>query len=277
MKVDLIKIQKPFGKPNQAKKESLIPAKWIYSLLVTLLFAPRLFAGAAEWSSTNIQYLYGDTYEAIYFDGAAGKLDSYDVSGSVITLEHVNGWKYGDNFFFVDFTNPDSTDKDIGSSAYGEISPRLSLSKISGSDLSMGIIKDVLITTTMEIGEGFHNYLYGLAVDLDFPGWPVFQVNYYVRNEAVTDTGNQITLVWLKPFSVGPLDFTFEGFLDYAYGLDPAEDNLLTAPRLLVDLGKLWGAPGTLQAGVEYQIWRNKYGIDGIDEDVAQLMLKWIW
>jgi len=234
-------------------------------------------AGAAEWSSTNVQYLYGNAYESIYFNPNTQSLDSTPVSGSVITVEHVNGWKYGDNFLFVDFTNPDRSHSDIGTSLYGELSPRLSFGKMTGADLSMGIIKDFLITTTMEVGDGFHNYLYGLAVDLDLPGVPVFQINYYVRNQANADLGSQVTLVWVKPFAVGSLDFVFEGFLDYAYGLDPVENNLITAPRLLLDLGKTWGVPGVLQAGVEYQIWRNKYGIDGIDEDVAQAMLKWIW
>ena len=246
-------------------------------MAVALLYGASASAGAAQWSSTNIQYLYGDSYEAIFLDPVAGQLDSEEVSASIITLEHVNGWKYGDNFFFVDITNPDRSGEELDTSFYGEISPRLSFGKMTGADLSFGIIKDVLITTTMEVGEGFHNYLYGLAVDLDIPRVPVFQINYYVRNEANTDTGNQITLVWLKPFSIGSVDFSFEGFLDYAYGVDPSEDNIITAPRLLVDLGKTWGAPGVLQAGVEYQIWRNKYGIDGIDEDVAQAMLKWIW
>jgi hypothetical protein len=56
------------------------------------LVSQDALAGAAKWSSTNIQYLYGDTYSAIGVDGA-GKLMSTDVSSSVITLEHVNGWE----------------------------------------------------------------------------------------------------------------------------------------------------------------------------------------
>ena len=87
-----------------------------------------------------------------------------------------------------------------------------------------------------------------------------------------------MTLAWGAPFKLGPLPLVFEGFLDFAWGEDPLQDNLLTAPRLLVDIGQLAGiGAGTLQAGVEYQIWRNKYGIDGMDEDVAQAMVKWIW
>lgn len=240
-------------------------------------------AGAAEWSSTNIQYLYGDNYQSIEFDPVAGKLVGTDDSRSVITLEHVNGWKYGDNFFFLDITNGDNTDTASPTSLYAEISPRLSLSKISGKNLSAGLLKDVLITTTLETGNGFHNYLYGLAVDLDLPNVPVFQINYYLRHEveAQTDVGHQITLVWLYPFAVGEAALSFEGFLDYAFGLDnelaATEDNIVAGPRLLLDVGKFAGAPGQVQVGVEHQIWRNKFGIDGIDEDVTQAMVKWIW
>lgn len=227
-------------------------------------------AGSATWSSTNVQYLYGTNYEL------------GDDTRSVVTLEHVNGWKYGDNFFFVDITNPDRSGTLTGTEFYGEISPRFSLSAISGKPLSAGLIKDVLVTTTIEMGDagsGFHNYLYGLAVDLNIPNVPVFQINYYARNEigAGTDTGSQLTLVWLAPFTLGSTKWSFEGFLDYAFGNDPNEDNLLTAPRLLLDVGHLFGAEGQFQGGIEHQIWRNKFGIEGVDEDVTQAMVKWIW
>ncbi|MCR6654044.1 MAG: hypothetical protein NVV73_22335 [Cellvibrionaceae bacterium] len=240
--------------------------------VVAGLFAVNLsFAGAAQWSSTNVQYLYGDRYTDVG--------TNTEVSASIITLEHVNGWKYGDNFYFVDITNPDRGASKLGTGYYGELSPRLSFGKITGKDLSFGIVKDVLITTTAEIGSGFHNYLYGVAIDLDIPKTPVAQINTYVRNEIGPGKvpGYQVTLVWLTPFNIGNLSFAFEGFFDYAFDQDHAEDNIITAPRLLLDLGKTWGVEGVLQAGIEYQIWRNKFGIDGIDEDVPQFMLKWIW
>lgn len=248
------------------------------SLLAMSFACDDALAGAAKWSSTNFQYLFGDTYSQIGV-GADGKLMSTDVSSSVITLEHVNGWKYGDNFFFVDITNADRGDPNKPTSYYGEISPRLSFSQMTGLDMSAGILKDVLFTATAEIGQGFHNNLYGIAVDLNIPNTPVAQINYYIRNEvgAGKDLGSQVTLVWLTPFSIGSADFAFEGFFDYAFGMDHAEDNIITAPRLLVDVGKMWGAKGTLQMGIEYQIWRNKYGLKDIDEDVAQAMLKWIF
>jgi nucleoside-specific outer membrane channel protein Tsx len=228
--------------------------------------------GTAIWSTTNVEYLYGTNYNPIF-----GSSDTR----SVVTIEHADGWKYGDNFFFVDITNADrQDDTDTEASYYGELSPRLSFGKMLGKDLSYGIIQDVLITTTLEMPQSpvEQTYLYGLAVDLKLPKFAFFQTNFYVRDNqaAGIDTGYQVTLAWLLPFNVGKAGFAFEGFFDYAFGEDPLEDNIITAPRLLLDVGSLFGKPGCVQAGVEYQIWRNQYGIKDEDEDVAQAMVKWI-
>ena len=248
-----------------------------------VLLASDGWAGIAQWSSTNLQLLYGDTHQSIYFNEDTGQLDSVDDVRSVITWEHVNGWKYGDNFMFVDITNADRTNE-TSTSYYGEISPRLSFGKMLGANLNKGLLNDVLITSTAELGEGFRAFLYGLAVDLNLPGFAFFQFNYYVRNDvevfggpSPNDTGSQVTLVWLVPFSVGSTSWAFEGFFDYAFDVDPAEDNIITAPRLLLDVGEFFGEKGAVQAGFEYQIWRNKFGVDGIDEDVVQAMVKLIF
>lgn len=224
------------------------------------------YAGT-NWSSTNFQYHYGTEYEL------------GDEKRSLITLEHANGWKYGDNFFFVDIVNPNRNGEATSTNLYAEIAPRLSVGKISGADLSFGIVSDVLVATTLETGNGFRNYLYGLGVNLNLPGFKFFEVNWYIRDEAVfnTNSGQQITLAWAMPFSIGRAQFSFEGFFDYAWDLAPSEDNIVSQPRLLLDVGSFWGSPGSLQAGIEYQIWRNKFGIDGVDEDFPELMVKWIF
>lgn len=251
--------------------------------LAGVMLATDVWAGIAQWSSTNLQLLYGDTHQSIFFNGDTGKLDSVDDVRSVITWEHVNGWKYGDNFMFVDITNADRTNE-TATSYYGEISPRLSIGKMAGVALNKGMLNDVLLTTTAELGEGFRAFLYGVAVDLNLPGFSFFQFNYYIRNDvevfggpSPNDTGSQITLVWLVPFTVANTSWAFEGFFDYAFDVDPAEDNIITAPRLLLDVGEFFGEKGAVQAGFEYQIWRNKFGIDGIDEDVLQAMVKFIF
>lgn len=243
---------------------------WFALGLACCAAAPGMaHAGAASFSTTNVQYLYGTQYEL------------GDDTRSIISLEHANAWRYGDNFFFVDITNADRSGDQTGNGHYAELSPRLSLGKISGKDLSFGPIKDVLLSFNAEIpaSPASRRYLWGMAVDFQVPKFTFVKLNWYVRNgtEPGLDTGQQVTLAWNLPFRIASLPMLFEGFADYAFGEDPKEDNLITAPRLLVDAGGLFEKPGCLYLGVEYQIWRNKFGIKDVDEDVAQAMVKWVW
>jgi nucleoside-specific outer membrane channel protein Tsx len=235
-------------------------------LLGACLCAP---AHAADWSSANVQLLHGDGY------------DLEDNSKEVLTFEYAAGAKTWDVFFFMDIGNPLSS----GTSHYGEFSPRLSLSAFTGEPLAFGIVKDTMIATTLEMGDGVRSYLVGVGFPLNLPGFAFADLNIYARKSYrdfvadQTDVGGQVTIDWLYPFKLGPLDMAFEGFADYAFGENggsaPKEDNLITAPRLLVDVGKFIGAPGKFQVGVEYQAWINKFGVKGFDEGVAQAMVKW--
>ncbi len=219
-------------------------------------------AQAATWNSSNVQLLKGNSYEL-------GPEDR-----TILTYENALGFDYGDSFFFIDVTEP----FDEGTSYYSEFSPRFSLSKMTGSDLSSGMIKDVMIATTLEMGDGVRGTLIGVGLPLNIDGFAFANVNFYLRKSerdfaaVQTDNGYQLTLTWKKPFSIGSTKMSFEGFLDYAFGEDsgsaPKENNIITAPRLLVTLG-------TFEVGIEYQIWKNKFGVDGVDENVAQAMVKW--
>lgn len=217
---------------------------------------------ADRWSSTNVQVLYGETYEL----GPETR--------TILTLEHASGWEYGDNFFFVDVTDFE----DEGTELYGEFASRLSLSKISGRKIGVGPLADVLLAGQLEFGEGLRTYLYGIGTSWTIPGFAFFNLDFYVRDEQGLD-GNptwQITPSWLVPFGVGPVKASFGGFIDFAGSQGDREESIIGAPQLLVDVGNFWGAPDRLHAGIEYQFWRNKFGIDGVDEDVVQLMVKWV-
>jgi len=243
-------------------------------MALSLLASLGMTSQAADWSSTNVQLLYGTNY--------ADDFGIDDKSKAIMTIEHANGWKYGDNFMFVDIANLEST----GTSHYAEFSPRLSFGKISGKKLAFGVVSDVLAAGTVEMGDGVRAYLLGVGFALDLPKFAFADINIYARKSyrdfaaQDTDTGGQVTIDWLLPFKLGTVDFAFEGFADYAFGekggTAPKANNLIAGPRLLVNLGSLVGGkPGSLQAGIEYQIWRNKFGIKGVDEDVAQAMIKW--
>lgn len=228
-------------------------------------------AQAADWSTTSFLLMQGDGYKTVPADT--------EFDATVLTLEHVSGWKYGSNFFFFDVTEPNSS----ASSFYGEFSPGLSFGKMTGTDLSAGILKDVSLETTWEMGTVTNAKLVGLGFALDIPTVPVFKVNLYQRFSESSfypgETGSapQVTFVWMKPFALGPTSWVFEGFFDYAFEEKEVgkKENIITSPRLTMDVGGLMGLPKTFYAGVEYNYWMNKYGSDGIDESVPQLAFKW--
>lgn len=216
-------------------------------------------AGAADWNATGVWLLYGDTFEL------------GDPERTTTRLEHADGWKYGDNYFFADFV------KSTGNTtAYAEFEPRLSLGKITGRPMKLGPIKDVLLNGSVNFGEDFTAYLYGASVDLDVPGFAWFKLMAYGRDdENLPGRSWQVTPAWLLPFKLGPLQFGFQGFIDWIGAEGPAVRNLLIVPRLWIDAGALWGAPGHLEVGVEYFWWQDKYGIEGVDEEVVEPAVKW--
>lgn len=255
------------------------------SLLLPLAAAENAHAGAALWQSTNFQYIWGSGYRNPSFvpDENGHMASTKDTNRSTITVEHADAWKYGDNFVFFDITNGEVNRKgtDKKTSIYGELSPRLSLGKISGQDLSFLFVKDVLLAGTLEVdgggGGGFHNYLYGLGFSLNLPKFNFADLNVYVRNDTnQSGVTYQITPCWQLPFAVGKADFVFEGFADIAGPEGDLSFNVDFQPRLLLDLGKLWEKPGNLYLGTEVMIWHNKYGFKGVNEFVPQAMVKWV-
>lgn len=232
---------------------------------------------AADWSSTNIQLLRGDDF---IIPGVADNVEK-----DIVTLEHASGWKYGDNFFFVDITNGEGTDTEF----YGEFSPRLSFGKMADWKPE-GFVKDVLLAAQWNVGKddagNVSAYLLGVGFDLAVPKAAFFQFNVYQRAEhndqvfgKTDDSTWQLNIAGLFPFDIGNTSWSIGGFADYIGEIDGPfgtnEAHLLFVPQILLDVGALAGAPGMIQAGIEYSYWKNKFGVDGENERVVQLMLKW--
>lgn len=236
---------------------------FVYSVLLALF--PLLGyaeGGTFSWSKSNAQLLRAYDYEV------------GERQRTIVTLEHAHGHQYGDTLAWVDVIKPDGRDH----SYYGEISPRLSLSKITGRDLSRSVIKDILISTTFEKAKGQGpQYLYGVAVDFKLPGFTFFKSNFYVHDSTeLSGQTWQITLAWNRPFKIGTIRLLAEGFADFQGSEGGREPNELIVPRVLVDISRLIDAQqGKLMAGIEYQYWHNKFGIDGVTESVPQIQIKW--
>ena len=251
-------------------------------LLGSLFAAQQSQAGdLLQWQDNSLTYLNG-----IDFTIDPPKQQT-------VTFEHASGWSFGDLFFFLDGIkyNTDATNgAGDGHTFYGEFSPRFSLGKMTGSDLSFGIVKDVLISTTYEFGEDdVEAYLIGPAVDLAIPGFDYFQINTYLRTTDGDRDGDnvwQITPAWSYTIPVGNSDLVIDGFMDWVVDNDDSyHANLHFNPQIKYDLAKAMGWGQKFYVGVEYDYWSDKYGIEdesflgeeilgGTDQSAISLLLK---
>ena len=142
-------------------------------------------------------------------------------------------------------------------------------------------MEDVLLSGTLEKGEGFSSYLIGVAVDLDVPGFNFVRTNGYLReNPDLAGTTWQVTVVWNATFETGPARWMFNGHFDWAGSEGEAEtsayekQNFFTQPQLLLDVGRLVNRQGKVYAGIEWSYRHNKYGISGVEESVVQAMIR---
>jgi len=210
--------------------------------------------------------LYGENYAH-----PVGMVD--DLEQSTITAEYAAGLKYGDIFAFADRTNNDLS----GNETYFEVAPRLSLGAVTGQKLEAGPIKDVLISTTWEGGEGFNNYLYGIGFALDVPYTSYANINFYkVDNEKGSEDDYQMTITYAVPFKIGSEEFLADAFLDWS----TAEKNghaseLNWTSQYKWNAGKHISPETKLYFGIEHSVWNNKYAIKGLDEHNVSALVKY--
>jgi nucleoside-specific outer membrane channel protein Tsx len=253
-----------------------------------LATASALFALVLPVSSQAQEsgfFLWADTSVSVLPYGSGFEVDPRDQS--TLTFEHAHESKLGDIFAFVDFTKfhdvPSGADD---STWYGEIGPRFSFGKMLGKDLSHTFfrkslfeIKDVLLALQYERGEDpdvAEAALIGVGFDLDvreaglLGGLGKFnyvQLNFYGRAEMTEGTKSgirdmQVTMVASYPFKTGRVDWLLDGYFDWVLGLGSEDWNYHLNPQLTADLGGLlWNAPKKLYAGVEIDLWWNKYQI----------------
>lgn len=222
---------------------------------------------AFDWTSNNVQLMYGSDFEF------------GDRDRTTLTVEHANGWAYGQNFFFVDVIDR----SDIGIEVYAEVYSFLSFNKITGMGFSLGPIKDISLFAGLNISnksenDNFKAYVAGISLDLHNQFFDYLQLDIaaYKADDVTHKYGLQFTPVWSYPFQIGPAKFKFRGFTDFrtANTNNSGNFNILAQPQVLLDIGDLTGIKtDTLYIGTEYSYWYNKFGVKGIEESVVQAML----
>jgi len=219
-------------------------------LISILLFSPLTVLAETYWSDFSVSLLRGTNYEVS------------DSDKFVTTVEHAAATSWGDSFIFLDRLMSDDGDIDT----YAEFSPRFELSNYENA-----FFKNVYLATTAELGSGFTNYLVGVGTNLKIPHFKFFKVNVYQRNNELSANGKQVTLTWGIP--IGSL--YYDGFADIVFSTDDKGSSMNYTSQLKYDIGPTLKLKNKLFIGVEYVYWKNKFGIDGITEKNANLLVKY--
>ena len=210
----------------------------------------------------------------------------------ILTMRHASQWKFGDNFFFVDFLDDGNDDGFNEMDAYGEWYSNLSLGKITGSRLAFGPVADFGLLAGVALGTdyNFRQWLPGARISWNLPPFAFLNTDLMIgidggrgaEGGSPPELESRLVLDvnGLLPFSVGGLSFSIAGHAEYAAattdefgGDEPA--SILAQPQLRWDVGRaVGGSANGLHMGVEYQYWSNKLGTE-VDESVVQLLVVW--
>ncbi len=187
---------------------------------------------------------------------------------------------------------------------YGEWYSNFSLGAITGSDLSFGPVKDIGLVAGLNYAPEVDSswVLPGVTFALDLPGFAFATLNvsaFMHLNGADSslagnfdapfaiideDTSYMVDFAWALPFKLGSTSWSFEGHAEYIdgrtqvnnFGTTELESWILIQPQVRLDVGELLSMPSQrLFAGIEYQYWKNKLGMKGVDDNTVQFLAVW--
>jgi len=216
-----------------------------------------------SWSTTSLSLLKGSGY----LIGESRR--------TIATFDHSSGGKTGSNHFFFDVINPDSDFIII----YGEWHPALSLSNLLNQTGPVWNIDDISLVGEYNYGSNpassFRRYYYGIGISVNFESADYFNVNFmYGGDPSVEGDAEQISVSWAFPFKLFLVHGVFSGYLDYIGSESYLVSNIQSQPQMLIDIGRMIGVRDEVYLGIEYQYWRNKFGLKGVTEKVPQVILK---
>ncbi|WP_104511361.1 outer membrane protein OmpK [Acinetobacter indicus] len=222
-----------------------------------------LTQAAPVWQDFSLTGLYGTNYEQVFNEAE---------EQATLTVEYAAKVKYADVFFFMDRSRDETDTK----ATYFELAPRLSLGEVTGQNLAFGPVKDVLVATTWEGGEGFDNFLYGVGFALDIPYTQYANINFYRANNESTRDDYQMTITYAVPFKLGNEDFLVDAFLDWSTAEGPQHASELNwTSQYKWNVGKHISPETRLYVGVEHSVWNNKFGVKGADQNDVSALVKY--
>lgn len=250
---------------------------------IALLLLGVSVAQAQNFNSTFLQATYGFAYKD-------NMLSNNTANGEMLTLtlDHVSSWKYGGNYFFINATRGKFLQFDNETPAgqdwrlYMEYSPNLSLSKITGKKVGLGIIQDVTLEGSVNIsGAGFRAGLGGVGLQFKAPAQGFLKLITYYRNDNFNRAATQFTGVYELPVW-RKAGIRLQGYFDLIPSL---YDNFghhwgtdfLAQPRLLMDIGRHTffkdDSANKLEVGLDWYLHFNR----DLSVSAPQVAVRWTW
>ena len=156
---------------------------------------------------------------------------------------------------------------------FGKVSPKFKVASFND-----GLIKQVNLAGVYEFssnstGFGQDNYWAGVGVDLilPIPGMKYASATLYHSFNDVKPDDQKITLTaaWERD------KVLVDGYVDFAFNSDTLENNIHFNPQVKYNLQEALGIDNRLEVGGEYSYWKNKFGVDGVDEHAVMALVKY--
>ncbi len=237
------------------------------------LIAARLSQAEVVSSNVSLSYLAGDAY--------INPISQESGSAQVFTFEHAALYSWGKSFSFID--RELSQNEANENSSYVEVNIDISLTQNQG--FSDSVLHDVYLASRWEHTATVNqdNLLLGAAIAWDVPGFIFLDTAFYFRSNGKNsfsvenDNNFQLSTSWLMPFQIGNLPVQFSGVINVISETDNNQQQavayqVIAQPQLKMDVGHYWQQSNQYFVGIEYNYWKNKYGIAGSDQSTPQIL-----
>lgn len=212
-----------------------------------------------------------------------------DIAKRIYNFTYVDGSRYGGNLLIADYSISDAADlnrdRDAGArELYVIYRHTFALSAWTGQRYGFGPVRDTDLVAGIDLNTKDSDYAprkrmfvlgpkFEFALPAGFANLALLAEKEFDHNGIVDRTENFDTTwalesAWQVPFNVSALPARVEGYLD-VYGPkgrnqfgEATKTETLFHPRLMFDFGALAGHANFFWAGVGYEYWYNKFGVD---------------